>query len=1287
MEWTSDQSNVIASRGENLLVSAAAGSGKTAVLVERLISRILDKNDPADIDSFLVVTFTRAAAAEMKERISKRILKELERDPGNSHLMRQLTYVNHAKITTIDSFCSWVVRSYAPLIDLDMSFRVMNEGEGKLMEADAMRRVMEEAHEEAAHEDPTHGAEDHEEVDRGQEGSAPKDEDAGSFAEDFYAFLETYASGKDEKQAEELIREVYKAAMSLPYPEDFYALCREKAEGETIDDIMAMPCMAGFWESFDSSVKEGTELTEKGLEILACEGAPGTYAKAFEAYRTLFEKLASEGHHYEALFEAVRECEIPRAAGGKPRSDEDPALRESLKSLKDRIEAIRTSLKTRTFPCSPEIAVRARKATAGPVNMLVTMAERFGEALSEEKRRKNVLDFNDLEHMALKILRQDRQRTAAAREIAAGLREVLIDEYQDSNYLQEEILTAVSSLEDGVDNYFCVGDVKQSIYSFRNARPDLFMRKFYNYRTDGPGDSSLCGGPEEDILYSETGQPLLEDKPYLKGRRIDLHCNFRSRPELLDGVNAIFKRIMRREVGGVDYDDAASLLTGTTQNSLCLPDGRENGHKIEVFTVFTDEEDEEGSKVLDETNAKAQIELEGRTVAAKIRDLVESGRITGEDGASRPVEYRDIVILLRTIDGVAGGFKTSLEAAGIPVVLQEKKGFFKSSEVKTVLSFLQIVDNPRQDIPLSSAMTSVIGGFTAEDLAEIRTDGRLLLEQEAAQREEGPACLNYYDYLEAYGRIGPEMELRARCRQFLSLVGDYRRRASFTPIHELMAELLAETGLKDYAAALPNGLQRSANLRILIESAVAYEQTSYVGLFNFVRYVTSLEDQKEEMEAAAIGENENAVRIISIHKSKGLEYPIVFVCRLGAKINLKDLSGPVLIDPEFGLASDYIDYTGRVTYPTLKKEAFKQKKVIDAVGEELRILYVAMTRAKLKLYLVGTAKDPETLEKKWSVGPERSTGFLPAGYLAEAKSRWDLLMPAILGSDDIIKVPVFPTELIGNEAAAGKALDSRLEKIRRFDPETVADPAARASIEERFGYVYPFEDHKDIPAKISVSEIKMAHIEADDESGFTPFEEADVVPLIPAFLQEDQSDQAPQIKGAAVGTAYHRFLSRLDLTDERAGTIEGLRAQLDSCAAGGFLSETEAAAIDLRKILLLLESPVGKRLKAADSRSKLKREQPFTMRVKASEVREDWPEDESVLIQGIIDVYFEEDGRFYVLDYKTDRVTNDDELADRYRVQIELYARAIETATGKTVAGKYLYSFSLGRTIEVLSDQ
>ena len=1329
MNWTDDQKKVIETRGSNLLISAAAGSGKTAVLTERLLSRLLDKEDPADIDEFLVVTFTRAAAAEMKERIAVKIAEALKSDPGNTHLYRQLTLVNRAMITTIDGFCSRVVRSYAPAIGLDMAFRVGNSGEIRLLEADTMKAVMEAAHEEAV-----------------------RDE---AFAERFYRFLESFAPAKDEKSAEELIREVFKASQSAPYPDEYLRMCRDGCRAGSFDELNEQPWMREYWESVSAKIRRGLEAVAEGEDLMSLEGAPAAFGPIMAAYRGFFETLTAVGPHYKELFEAVDGFAKPRTPG-RIKAAESEELKESLKAVKAEIDGIIGYFAEEALPLAPGLMLETLQKSGEVLEMLVLMTERYSEAFDEAKRRRGVVDFSDLEHLALRILRQDRQRTAAAREIAAKYREVLIDEYQDSNYLQEEILTAVSRIEDGEDNYFCVGDVKQSIYSFRQARPDLFMEKYDTYAT-GSGAAGYAEIGAGGDSPGESGGTAME------GRRIDLHRNFRSRPELLDGVNAVFKRIMRREVGGIDYDDAAALMTGTLDAGLILKESeasqereqRSSAHITEVLAVCTDEEDEEGESVLDDTGSAGRIEAEGRAIASEIRRLVATYDIDDKKEGRRPLTYRDIVVLVRAVEGVAEPLRRALIAGGVPAVTQQKSGFFNSHEVVIVLNCLSALDNPRQDIPLASVMKSVIGGFSLEDLAAIRLEAKVIRSaekddlaevgepaatdsagrSERSVREAG--CL--IDDVRLMALQGSDPALKAKCGGFLRMMTNYKRQASDEPICELIEAILAETGFGDYVAALPNGRQRAANLRMLIESAITYEETSYVGLFNFVRYIENLKKQSGEVEVNSLGEGSDAVRIITIHKSKGLEYPVVFVAGMGRKINQKSAKASVLIHPRAGLASDYIDPDRRLRLPTIKRAIFKKRVITESIGEEIRVLYVALTRAKLKLYLTGALTGFEELDTKYGLAPEKDTGALPSGYLSEVTSYWDLVMPAVLdiikedeadGTERIVLRDILPSALTGEAADEADERESLIAQIRAYDPNQVRDAAVRQAIEERFSFEYPYEDRRGIPAKVSVSDIKMAHIEADEEDALEIFEEAEVVPLIPDFMRGDPefgesvsveettdgglmgdpmsretvtvrsdgvesadageahrragspSGEKP-LTGAERGTAYHNFLARLDLTAEDVGTPEGIRRQLADAVREGLLDERQAGVISAYKIARFASSEAGARMAGALRRGKLKREQPFTMRVPASEVNEAWPSDEDVLVQGIIDAYFEEDGHLIVLDYKTDKVETDEELANRYRVQLELYAEALGKATGLEVSEMWLYSFSLGRGIHL----
>ena len=1209
MQWTDDQRKVLETRQHNLLVSAAAGSGKTAVLTERLLRFMTDADDPANIDEFLIVTFTKAAAAEMKERIGRKITAALEEDPENAHLQRQLSLLNRAHITTIDGFCTWVLRSYASRLGIDMGFRVGEAGELKLLRADVMDAVMREAH-------------------------ASEDE---AFVRDFRHFLETFA-GKNDAALEKAIERVYDAARSQPYPAAFYRLCRESNHAASPAAVDQAIWMAELHGSYETIVGAGALLSGECRRLFELSGAPSAYAAGMLAYCDFFEALKGDRGLNEASRARIAAFEKPGFRGKRPKKDEDPFLKERMDAQKKAFEAYVDELQG-SLSTPPEEIARRQELSSGPLDMLVLMAERFGEAFAEAKRRKNIVDFSDLEHLALSVLRENHQRTEAALEIGRRFREVMIDEYQDSNYLQEEILTAVSGIEDGRSNYFCVGDVKQSIYRFRQARPELFMQKFHDFgREDG-------------------------------GLRIDLHSNFRSRPEILRGVNTLFGHLMREEVGGITYDETAALAGGNTGSVLLAADGTPDT-TVDILPMISKEENAgaEGEEI--SLPAK---EMEARLIAEEIRRLVDHEMIEEViDGQvlRRPVRYGDIAILLRSLSGWAPDFARILGEADIPAAVQQKSGFFSAYEVTTMLDLLSVIDNPRQDIPLAAVLTSPIVRLSAEDLAAIRT---------VSLPDDLSDTAAFCDRVEDYADHGTDTPLKGRLRDFLESLADYRRRAACTPIHELMSEILDETGFGLFAAALPGGQQREINLNALIEKAVAYEKTSYVGLFNFVRYIRKLERFEEDVEVASGSSVSNAVQLVSIHKSKGLEYPIVFVSGLGKKFNRKDLYETILIHPELGLASDYHDLEHRLKVPTMKKNAVRRRLEKEMIGEELRILYVAMTRAKLKLYLTGTLTE-EACDDAAYPEPDES-GFLSPGYLVGADTAWKLILPAYFAAKAEPELPFRfiikrPSEAVAREVIGEGIRESRLHRLMTYDAETVADPAVRQLLEERFSWRYGYTDSEEVPVKVSVSDIKLAHM--TDEEAVESFAEAAVFPLVPDFMKTEEDS----ITGSARGTIYHRLLSRLNLCPAEPDETY-VRAETARLVSGGFLTEEEAAVIRPSSIVRFLKSDLGRRMAAAQKDGRLHREQPFTLRKRASEVNTDWSPGEEVLIQGIIDAYFEEGDDIILMDYKTDVVDTPETLIARYRVQLQLYAEALEGATGRRVPEMWLYAFRFGKAVKV----
>lgn len=1226
--WTKDQQKVIDTAHANILVSAAAGSGKTAVLVARLMKKILSSEDPADIDSFLIVTFTKAAAAQLKEKIGRELSRALEEDPDNDHLRRQPMLLSRARITTIDGFCSFVVRNYAERIDVDPLFRIGESGELKLLEKDVVSAVLEEAY-------------------------ASKNEE---FRRRFYALADTFVPESDTAALDDIILRVYHMAMSMPYPEEWFEMAREKESCRSFADLESMPWMKNFTQEAVFYIRKGHELTARNASYIGKEVLSASYEKMAGIYEALFEALENAEGRYEETFALLEDFKAHKPRLGRLSKNADPLLHAQVKAAKEEADEILKILSENYFVFSPSLALEAHHQTAEVLNTLLQLTQRFRQSFDEAKRRKNMADFADVAHAALTILRdENKKRTPAARELAESFREVMIDEYQDSNYLQEEILTAVSRIEDGEDNYFCVGDVKQSIYRFRNARPELFMRKYDDF-ADGNG-----------------------------GVRIDLSRNFRSRPEILEFVNDIFRLVMRREVGGIDYDKAAELVSGSDDLKkmpvLIDSEGTEDA-AVEVLTV-TGDLDEEDAEIYEEDFSDA-VELEARAIGTRILSFVKEEKIRDASGGERAVSFRDMAILLRNKNAEA--YIRNLDSMGIPSVNTSKEGFFDVMEITIILDYLMVLDNPRQDIPFAAVMHSPLGSFSADELALIRgCDAG----KEDNDTEDGETLKSYVpsslcDYASFYAQNGTDPALRQKTAHFLESLEAFRQEASHAPIHELLTHILKETGYEDYISALPDGRKRLMNIHALVEKAIDFEKTSYVGLFNFVRYINNLQKYEVDMDAASAGDAENAVRIVTIHKSKGLEYPIVFLAGMGKKFNLQDASSDLIVHPDLGLASIWLDIQKRRKLPTLKHVVFKQRLRRENIGEELRVLYVALTRAMLKLVITGTIhknKKDESFYQSYEIETEESSGALSPVYLEKASTNWQVLLPCILKAarknpERVQLSLIRPDVLVRDNIEAMGEAERNLEELFNWQEEDGCLPEVRQILEERYSFRYAYEQQCDMPAKVSVSDIK--HAQMADEEAKKAFEETEPVPLVPQFMQ-DKKENRPG--GAAMGTACHNLMARLDLSDNRLKTDEGLKAAIQAAAQNGFVDEEAARFLYRRPIIGFLRSDMGRRMAEADKKGRLWRERPFTMRIAASRVRKDFSDEEEILIQGVIDVYFEENGDIILLDYKTDRVAEAETLVDRYRVQLELYAEALQRATGKRVREIHIYSFSLEKDI------
>lgn len=1225
VKWTQEQQRVIDTRDCDILVSAAAGSGKTAVLVARILSIITDKEKPVDIDRLLVVTFTNAAAGEMRERIREALERRAEEEPDNIHLQRQLVLVHNAKITTIHSFCLNVLRNHFQIAGIDPAFRIADTGEITLLEQETVHETVAEAYENAG--------------------------------ESFHEFVEGFATGKSDQIIENTVLSIYHYALGQPWPKEWLESCCRmyprldfKSEDVGLDDTYLNSEIIGgcenesvqkevpdeFGENSEQWIAYIEQDTEKILAdadaqirraIGICEepDGPYPYLKALQDDLRILEKLrsASTYEEYAQAFECMPSYTMLGRKKDESIAEEKKLLVQDLRAgVKDAI----ASLHQQYYFDKMEVLRKEYAKSGEYIRELVKLTEAFMERLAARKAEKNILDFGDLEHFALRTLvkQQDGKTapTAAAEEYAEMFEEIMIDEYQDSNLVQELILKSVSGRGRGEHNLFMVGDVKQSIYRFRLARPELFMEKYRTYKNEA--DSTSC--------------------------RIDLHKNFRSREQVLGSVNYLFRQIMTEGLGGIEYDSDAALYPGAVFEKR--PQG-------EAFL--------ETEFLLLDAQTQTKQETEARLIGRRIREIVGKEEVLDkETGAYRPAKYGDIVILLRTVSGWAETFGEILGDMGIPCFTGSQKGYFSAAEVRTVLAYLQILDNPVQDIPLASVLRSAIGGLTDEELAVIRSSFK--------ER-------HFYDCVQAYRVYGDNKELCGKLDRFFEVFDRLRTKCAHTPVHLLIWEMLEMTGYGAYAQALPAGSQRKANLDMLIEKAISYESTSYRGLYHFVRYIENLKKYEVDYGEANTGtEADNTVRIMSIHKSKGLEFPIVFVSGLGKQFNESDVRSKVVMHPEFGLACDCVDTKLRTRQPSILKKTIQKKTAAENLGEELRVLYVALTRAKETLILTGCVSDAQSKLNRWQTASLYEGEALTYSDLTSASTYLDWIVPALLHK---MKNGVLPEEshfsmqlLCEEEEAVQETWQRsdeaiRLAQLMNLPVQECFDEETRVYLDSVFEAVYPYEADAQIVGKLSVSELKKLSYVPEEEDAQEMYRPETVIPLLPEFREKKQT-----LHGAKRGTAYHTFMENLDYSKK-----DELEIQLEELISCGKMSEEEGKTLCLNDIRTFLETESGKRMERAALSGCLRRERPFVLGIPADHIREEWNPQETVLVQGIIDAYFIEDGQITVLDYKTDRVRSSEELVMRYHAQLDYYALALERLTGCHIKDKIIYSFHLGEDI------
>ncbi len=1269
MKFTPEQQRVIELHNSNILVSAAAGSGKTAVLVERIIRMICDGEHPADIDRLLIVTFTNAAAAEMRERIAAGITARLEADSGNEHIQKQSALLHNAQITTIDSFSLFLIRNHFNEIGLDPDFRVADEGEIKLLQQEVLAQLLEDAY-------------------------------AGQFVpeapEQFHTCVEYFCPGGRESVLEQHILNLSRYAGSFPWPAEWLEERKNDYAAGDMEALVHSDYGQYLTERVNRTVEGCLEKLREVKRLCELPDGPYMYGELTEAEIEQLERLTS----CKDLEEQA--AKVPTVTFGRLPSKKDdsvdPAKRELAKAIRNSVKDTLSDLSESYFKTPLELAVEQGKACREPLRILLDLVLEFDRRLLAAKQERHLIDFSDMEHYALQILLKrekveesggtgtDRTETKyrivpsdVAMEYRQYFQEILIDEYQDSNLVQEYLLSAISGEEEGRYNRFMVGDVKQSIYKFRLARPELFLEKY--------------------DIYQETGDLC----------RIDLAKNFRSRIQVVDAVNDVFSRIMSREIGGIAYDDKAALYPGAVYpaqedpaygSELLLIRKPEKGEREESGIG---EQHAEGAGVLvDYDNVR---QLEALAIAARIKQLKGSLKVMEKStGELRPVRYSDMVILLRTTSGWDEEFKKILEQQGIPVYITSKTGYFGALEVQELLQFLRVLDNPRQDIPLFGVMQSVFGGFTQEEIAQIRSGGeghsrkRMTLYEALKEVAQSGRTVEEGEEISAGESAGEEAELSQKADTFLQRIGHYRDLTPFTSIRDLLQRILDDYDYLNYVTALPAGSKRRANVEMLLTKASAFEKTSYFGLFHFIRYMEQLEKYDVDYgEADTLDENADVVRIMSIHKSKGLEFPVVFVSGLSKRFNMQDANQSLIVDMDLGVAVDYVDSVRRIKNKTLRRAVLSAKMKEDNLAEELRVLYVALTRAREKLILTAVL---DKADEKWELA--QMTGQERLTYLdfCEAGSYMDFLLP-ILPQTGIAVKTLRTEDLAVEELREQLRMGDRREQLRLIacgETTLTGDPEENERklmyLRERFAYQYPHPGLQKLYTKTTVSELKIAAMAEKDEAAFHTFEEKEVVPYIPGFRREQE-----KVSGAVRGNAFHRTMELLDfmyvfvesgLFEKCPGDYETYRKRLDAERLKNRLEEflqretislrlTEeyAKAVSLPKILNFLEQELAYRMWRAQEQGLLYREQPFVLGIDAKRLDPDLPEGEKVLIQGIIDVFFIEDGEIVLLDYKTDVIDSLEALWNRYNVQIQYYEEALTKLMQMPVKERILYSFYL----------
>lgn len=1266
--WTTEQWQAIHAGGDHVLVAAAAGSGKTAVLVQRIIRIVSSLQQPIDVDRLLVATFTKAAADEMRHRIRDALERELIDHPDSVHLRKQLALIHQSSITTLHSFCLSVVQRYYHRVPLDPGFRIANEIEAELLRQDVLEDLFEDYYSDCEPDSP------------------------------FWGLLDRFGGERSDLALYSLIQRMFDFSRSHPFPEEWlkhHAQLFREFDGE--GDIWTSGILADVQLELEGIVG----VLEEALRIARLPGGPAPYIenlhKEWSSLRLLCD--TSEGNSWQNMYDMLQAIGFGKLKPCKS-SEVDKDLQDQAKSLRDQAKKQLQDIKDQLFTRTLDDYKLELMHTAPFMDMLVELILTFGTRYASAKADKRLVDFSDLEHYCIKILcdgrTEDGQLIPAPPALAYKdhFVEVLIDEYQDTNQVQEAILQLISRADQG--NRFMVGDVKQSIYRFRLADPGIFMSKYRTYRTDTTGIA------------------------------IDLARNFRSRNEVVNGVNYVFRQIMQERAAEIDYDRQAELVYGAN-----FPESN-NGDEhtaIDIYLLRRTEEasaeepdrsipQDEDDTPREEAFELETAELEARFISMKIKELLgfvgKPFYMTDKDtGNPRPVTYRDIVILLRATRQWAPVLVEQLRLAGIPAYAELSGGYFEATEVDVMLSLLKVIDNPYQDIPISGVLRSPLVGLTAEQLACIRL-----------QDKSAP----FYEAVLLFSRMeaAPDPDIQVKLLAFLQQLETWRTESRQGDLSELLWRIYRTTGYYDYIGGLPGGTQRQANLKALYDRARQFESTSLRGLFRFLRFIKRMQDNGGDLGAAKVmGEQEDVVRIMSIHKSKGLEFPIVFVAGMSKQFNLKDMQGDFQLHKELGFAPKIVDPVLRTSYPSLPYLAIRRRSRLESLAEEMRILYVALTRAREKLILIGSTRNPERLLNKWSASLTQRELVLPTYVLTQAKTYLDWIGPAALrhpslshirvewglGDSLLIDADLEPsrwtmtvvplnemiawqeaavTELI--EDAAKLAAVAELEPVQASTsssllilPSMQADAVIREeTVQGRLEWHYKYMQATTYYSKTSVTELKRlmeqaisddTEEEVDITAGTYVSETESAERYKTALLRRPKFMESQGMNATERGTVYHSVMQHIPLESKQID-LDLVEQTLQHLVKQQVIREEQRAVIRPEIISEFFQTDMGQRLLVA---AHVQREVPFSYGLPVEELHSEASREvgrEIVLIQGVIDCLFEEEDGLVLLDFKTDAVRGNPSLvADRYRIQIDLYAKAIEAITDKVVKEKVLYFF------------